>query len=332
MEICIIGTGWYGCYICEKLLEKNSSIKITLIDKCSSIFTGASYNNQNRLHLGFHYPRCEITRKKCKSNFKKFINRYNNITEFINNNIYAISKNSKINIKDYLNLYEDYEILSNKYLTNTEDKLISVKERYINFFKAKEYFELKFKDKINYIFNYKVYSISNFEDKVVINNEMSFNKVFNCTYNQIKSTENVTYEKCLTLLYRKINTTFFDTLTIMDGDYFSIFKYHNDIYSLTHVKYTPVAKGCFEDVEKCTNINIEKYKKNMESDVLKFYPNFLKNFKYTDYYTSYKCKNISVNDSRDINISIDRNICNVWCGKISLIFDIDDIMDAFLEI
>jgi len=72
-RIAIIGGGWYGCYIAEYLLEKNSNINITIFDMNDDIFCGSSYNNQSRLHLGYHYPRCNVTYKKCEKNYTIFL-------------------------------------------------------------------------------------------------------------------------------------------------------------------------------------------------------------------------------------------------------------------
>jgi hypothetical protein len=124
-NICIIGGGWYGCYIAEYLLEHYNNLNITIIDERNDIFEGSSSNNQNRLHLGFHYPKCSITRNKCKDNFNKFINKYKDIIFPINKNYYVISNKSNINYDNYIKLYDanDYNIIENKLFTNIENKV-----------------------------------------------------------------------------------------------------------------------------------------------------------------------------------------------------------------
>jgi hypothetical protein len=84
------------------------------IDKNHDIMSSSSIKNQNRLHIGFHYPRCSITRNKCKLYFDKFIEKYSEIVENIPNNYYIISNLSKIKYSDYINLYStnDYNIIS----------------------------------------------------------------------------------------------------------------------------------------------------------------------------------------------------------------------------
>lgn len=332
MKIGIIGTGWYGCYIAEYLLDNYKDINITLIDKNYEIFQGSSSNNQNRLHIGFHYPRCNITQKKCKKYFELFNKKYHNILMDIKKNYYVVAKNSNVSFEDYINMYDNYELKKNNFLNNIQqNKIINTIEKYIDFEKAKLYFQKKFKKKLNYILNYNVKSIENFNRKVIINKKLIFDKVFNCTYNQIQNFENVIFEKCLTLLYKKVNHIQFDCLTIMDGNYSSIFYYKDNIYSLTNVKYTPLIKSTkINDIKWFDKYNINEKRNEFEKQIEYFYKDFKKHFRYYSYYISYKCKEISKNDTRDINIKINKNIFNVFSGKISLVFELDDYIKYFL--
>lgn len=334
-NICIIGGGWYGCYIAEYLLDNfnNDYLDITIIEKNSDIFNESSYKNQNRLHLGFHYPRCSITQSKCKKYFDKFKNKYDNIVVSIKNNYYAISKKSKINYDNFISLFnkDDYSIVEDDNITNIDGNIINVKEMYINYRKAKEYFKNKFCNRVKFITNYNVESITNDNDTVKINNQLVFDKVFNCTYNQINNNENVIYEKCLTLLYKKINSTSFDCLTIMDGEFSSLYYYNENIYTLTNVKYTPlITSNDFNIVNNYNNYNLNDKVELFEKNIIEYFPDFKKHFEYTSLYESYKCKNISTDDSRDININIEKNVFNVWCGKISFIFEVDDYINNFI--
>ena len=333
-NIAIIGGGWYGCFITEYLLENYNNLNITIIEKNDDIFKGSSYYNQNRLHLGFHYPRSSITRQKCKKNFDIFCNKYKNIIEDTKKNYYVVANNSNINFENFITQYDNYNILPNTFLNNIENDIINSNEKYINFIKAKQYFKDKFSNKINFKYNYTVHNITNNNGIVKINYELEYNKVFNCTYNQIHSTTDVIYEKCLTLIYTKINEVPFDCLTIMDGMYSSIYKYFDNKYSLTNVQYTPLITSInnFDDVKNYNEYNLNEKIELFEQNIIHFYPDFKKNFIYDHFYESFKCKNISDNDNRDINIDINENIFNVWCGKISLIFELNDYIDKFIDI
>lgn len=341
MNVCIIGSGWYGCYVAEYIIDKFKDINITILEKNNDIFDGSSYKNQNRLHNGFHYPRCKITRDKCIKYYNKFINKYPDIVTPINNNYYIISKTSKIKYNDYIKLYDknSYTILNNNIFTNVDRNILNVNESFINFYKAKEYFKNKLKDKVKIINNFEVINLIQNDNNIIINNDYryKFDKVFNCTYNQLNYNNNKSFmfEKCLTLVYEKINQNIdFDTLTIMDGNYSSLYTYKDNLFTLTDVLNTPLIKHYdFNIVKDSNNYTIDNhtllsYISKFEDNICYYYPTFKHNFKYNDYYISYKCKNINNDlDTRDININIDNNIINIWCGKISFIFDIDNYLN-----
>jgi len=120
-NIIIIGGGWYGCHIA--LFLKSSGYNVTIIEKNSEIFDNSSFYNQNRLHLGYHYPRDYNTRSLCKNNFDKFVEKYNCVIDNIENNYYLISKSSIIDYKTYKSIYK-YENFNN--MAKTQGKLEKV--------------------------------------------------------------------------------------------------------------------------------------------------------------------------------------------------------------
>ena len=343
MNIAIVGGGWYGCYIAEYILNSYSNINITIYEQHSNIFCGSSYYNQNRLHLGFHYPRSQITMDKCKIYFNRFLEKYNNYVRSIDKNIYAIAKNSMVPFNEFTRLFskDDYIIESDNYLSNIEGMPINTREMYIDFKKIQNHFlDLfkKYNKRVILKLNTNVSSIENTEDsRVVINNDTIYNRVFNCTYNQLLSNDTgVVYEKCITLIFKKTEKTPFDCLTIMDGLYSSIFIYdlEKSLYTLTDVEFTPIIKDIsFNIVNSYTlnNIDLDIIKDKFISKVKLYYPEFSDKFIYDHYYLSIKCKNINSDDSRDINISINNNIFSVWCGKISLVVELDSYIERFIN-
>ena len=61
-KIAIIGGGLFGITI--YLILKKNGIDCTLFDKNKKILQGASSNNLNRVHFGYHYPRDYETAKQ----------------------------------------------------------------------------------------------------------------------------------------------------------------------------------------------------------------------------------------------------------------------------
>lgn len=70
----IIGGGFYGCWLALFLKKRSNSV--LLIEKEKEILTRASYNNQARVHNGYHYPRSFLTASRSHMNYLRFIKDY----------------------------------------------------------------------------------------------------------------------------------------------------------------------------------------------------------------------------------------------------------------
>lgn len=342
MKIIIIGTGWYGLHTYLFLKELNQDLEITILEKNSEIFDNSSNFNQNRLHLGYHYPRSYNTRKLCIQGYYKFISKYRELVDFIDNNYYLISKKSLIDYQTYLSIFKDinyqHNLIKNDYFNDIDGDIINTKEKIINSIKSKNFFNEKI-DKNNIKFNYNVTKIIQQNNKVIINNDLECDLLIDCTYNQLNlSKKKYIYELTISLIYDRINfDNNFESITVMDGNFFSLFprEISKQKYTLTHVKYTPLIKSYnIQDVHnyKLTDETLEKVKKNMEIEVLKIYKNFKKDFKYNSYFTSYKCKIDCENDSRECVIEKNENIISVNCGKIIGIFEFEEYLREKLSI
>lgn len=139
MKIAIIGAGWYGCHLAICLIEHGHDI---VIYEKNKIFSGSSSKNQNRLHLGFHYPRSKKTRDLCKNGYEKFENKYTTIAKNVSANKYYISKNSILDFETFCGIFNHENIkyvLSNNNLNNTQG-CISVNEKVIDSIDATQFF------------------------------------------------------------------------------------------------------------------------------------------------------------------------------------------------
>ena len=285
-KIAIIGAGWFGCHIASEILKlKKYDIKI--FDRNNQIFDGASSNNQNRLHLGFHYPRSKITRTQSKNGYKKFLKEYPFLCKRIKNNIYSIaeSKNTKIDFETFLQIMRaenlNFKIINEKIfgLKNISGSIIT-KEMLIDVEKSKKYFYKKLKSYLS--LNNEINKIRKVEKKFIIDND-AFDYVFNCTYYQkfVQDPVGVFYEVTTSLIYKCSKN--FPALTLMDGPFFTIYplkKNYFNIYSVVHSRF-----GESKKINKCekTLIKIRKNKSFLnnkrsliEKQISNFYPNFKK--------------------------------------------------------
>ena len=69
------------------------------------------------------------------------------------------------------------------------------------------------------------------------------------------------YELTITLIYDKIKSTNFDSVTFVDGELFSIYPYKDNKFTLTDVKLTPLKKF----LSIC---EIDEYKKLIDNEFI----------------------------------------------------------------
>ncbi len=86
----IIGAGLYGLYAALYCAKKGQHVRVLEID--SEPFGRATYINQARVHMGYHYPRSLSTAMKSAGYFKRFVEDYAFCILFDFQQIYATSK------------------------------------------------------------------------------------------------------------------------------------------------------------------------------------------------------------------------------------------------
>lgn len=254
----IIGAGLYGLY--AGLISGQKNEKVLILEKDDKACSRATYVNQARVHLGYHYPRSISTALSTAKYFDKFISQF---PECIENNfkqIYATSKNfswtqgkefekfsndakipcEKINENDYFkpNMVDsafltkevtfDAMILRDLLLTQIE-KLQNVEIKYdsavIDIKKDGAVYKIKTKDK-------------EYEAPFILNaTYASVNEI--CRMAGFEPFK-IKYELCEVILC-KVNDELKNVgLTVMDGPFFSIMPFgKSGLHSLTSVSFTP---------------------------------------------------------------------------------------------
>ena len=328
-KIAIIGAGWFGCYIGYDLIKSGYEVKI--FEKEKEIFLGASGYNQNRLHLGFHYPRSHKTIEESKKGYKKFLKKFPKFTKNVKKNLYVIA-NHKKNLIDY-EIYK--QILKSNKLSFKEEKndfnlknfkgIISCKEKLIDVDTAKKFFLKKLKT--NLFTNYKVNFFKEEKNKIIINNQ-SFDNLINCTWQTYFPNKglNFTYEACLFFLYRS-KMKDHPAITIMDGPFSTLYPQKKNLFTLYSVKHTRLKN--FKNFNDCENflinykknINFKLVKKYHEDQIMYFYPDFHKNFKFQKKLLTYRTIINNANAERSSKIFRNGKIINLLSGKIDHIID-----------
>lgn len=97
----IIGAGLYGLY--AALFCAKRGLSVLVLEKEPDAFSRATYINQARVHMGYHYPRSLSTATKSAGYFKRFVDDYGFCIHSKFDQIYATSENfSWTNAKQFI--------------------------------------------------------------------------------------------------------------------------------------------------------------------------------------------------------------------------------------
>ena len=98
----IVGGGFYGSAIAIYLAKTRGLSRVLLLEREGELLIRASYNNQARVHNGYHYPRSFTTAFRSRVNFPRFVCDWPKAIKRDFANLYAIARrNSKVTTKQF---------------------------------------------------------------------------------------------------------------------------------------------------------------------------------------------------------------------------------------
>lgn len=261
----IIGAGLYGLYSALYCAKKGQTVTVLEIEEAP--FTRATYINQARVHMGYHYPRSLSTAMKSAGYFKRFVEDYGFCILFDFDQVYATSSHfSWTDAREFKKFCHDADIpcdelpVSRYFKEGICDGAFMTKEYTYDAFILRDYFieELKKYSNVQIKYGRDIRKIEKMSDVYEVtafcrDEEERYQAPFvlNATYasvNQVLSkvegvqTEDfgLKYELCEIILC-SVNDKLKDVgLTVMDGPFFSIMPFGKTGYhSLTSVTFTP---------------------------------------------------------------------------------------------
>jgi glycine/D-amino acid oxidase-like deaminating enzyme len=263
----IIGGGFYGAAIAVYLAKKKGFKKIILLEREPSLLTRASYNNQARVHNGYHYPRSFTTAYRSRVNFPKFLRDWPSAVTQNFTKLYAIARHhSKVTAKQFQRFCREIgaEIqpvsLAMRRLFNQHliEEVFLVEEPIFDATKlatwaAKELqkcgVEIHLNTSVTDIFyeSDKKLCITT-EASHACNEFISSDYVFNCTYSRLNQFTKKFPETQSALKHEITELALVQMpkvlehlgVTIMDGPFFSVMPFPaRSLHTLSHVRYTP---------------------------------------------------------------------------------------------
>ena len=253
--ICIIGAGFYGCFIAKKISENFKNFEIEVFEKNNSLITEAGKNNQYRLHLGFHYPRSVQTIKQTQEGSKIFIKEFKNFISKPKKNIYLIHKKSLTSFSKYKNRFKKLNVnfreINLKQIDFLKNKkmyqgAINTNEQVILIDKLLPWLRKIIKKKCKVHLNSQIKKINSKKGEIfdINNNVKKFDYIINTTYTNpnlgLRKKYKIKYE--IAAMVKIKNTLKNTAITIMDGPFVSIYPRNNSEASISSVKYTPIKK------------------------------------------------------------------------------------------
>lgn len=258
----IIGAGLYGLYAAEYSSNKGEEVLVLEYDR--EPFSRATYINQARVHMGYHYPRSLTTAIKSAGYFKRFVDDFGFCIHDKFEQIYATSdKFSWTNAKQFIDFCKAAdircdEVAPGRYFKKgmcdgaflTEEYTYDAKilgAYYLDKLEKKSNVKILYGARIEKIVKGDSFFVVRMEDGTEY--EAAF--VLNATYasvNQILNkiegipTEkfNIKYELCEIILCEPSDMLRNIGFTVMDGPFFSIMPFgKTGLHSLTSVTFTP---------------------------------------------------------------------------------------------
>lgn len=98
----IIGGGFYGSAIAIYLAKTRGLRRVVLLEREAELLARASYNNQARVHNGYHYPRSFTTAFRSRINLPRFVRDWPQAVKQDFVKLYAIARNnSKVTARQF---------------------------------------------------------------------------------------------------------------------------------------------------------------------------------------------------------------------------------------
>ena len=264
----IIGAGLYGLY--SALFCGKRGLNVLVLEKEIDAFSRATYVNQARVHMGYHYPRSLSTAMKSAGYFRRFVDDYGFCIHSKFDQIYATSENfSWTNAQQFIDFCKaagircDEEPASRWFQYKMCDGAFFTEEYTYDAHVLRDYFIDELSKLSNVTIKYKadikeiIQNVDSYCVTLESGEEYESGFVLNATYasvNQIldkvrvdndkagfsQDSFAIKYELCEIILCDVDDNLKGTGLTVMDGPFFSIMPFGlTGTHSLTSVTFTP---------------------------------------------------------------------------------------------
>lgn len=363
----VIGGGFYGATIAIYLKTRRGFSNVLLVEREKDLMLRASYNNQARVHNGYHYPRSFTTAFRSRVNLPHFVHDYPQAVKRDFTKLYAIARrNSKVTAKQFERFCREIgaklepapDSLRNLFEPRLIEEVFLVEEYAFDTSKLAEWARQELNQcGVEIRLNTSVHDILRAQNGLSVSFEgeeaetLSSRYIFNCTYsglNQIAGdfpgTQTQLKHEITEIALMQVPTGLASVgFTVMDGPFFSMMPFPaRGLHTLSHVRYTPhyywADQPDISPYKKLDSYGCETRVDRMVRDVARYIP-AISAAKYVD--SLFEVKTILLKNEGDDGRPILfekhlqlRGCYSILGGKIDNIYDVLEKLDAerlFLE-
>lgn len=265
VDAVIIGGGFYGAAIAIYLAKQRGLRRIVLVERESALLNRASYNNQARVHNGYHYPRSFTTAYRSRVNLPRFVRDWPEAVKQDFTKLYAIARrNSKVTAKQFERFCKEIGAkiepagqLRQLFEPHLIEEVFLVEEYVFDASKLANWAECELKEcGVEIRFETRVVAISKDDNLLKVTtrekngseSEIASRHVFNCTYSGLNQfagdfpgTSTRLKQEITEMALMQVPHVLKELgITVMDGPFFSMMPFPaRGLHTLSHVRYTP---------------------------------------------------------------------------------------------
>jgi glycine/D-amino acid oxidase-like deaminating enzyme len=357
----VIGGGFYGAAIAIYLKTRRKFASVLLVECEPDLLLRASYNNQARVHNGYHYPRSFTTAFRSRVNLPRFVQDYPQAMKYDFTKLYAIARrNSKVTARQFERFCREIgaklQLADESHKKLFEPRLIEevflVEEYAFDARKLAEWAKLELQEcNVDIRLNTRAQSVRNDEGAISVSCSGATSEilrgryVFNCTYSGLNQLAEDFPGTQIRLKHEIAEMALVQAppvlegfgITVMDGAFFSLMPFPDrNLHTLSHVRYTPhlswLDKVGIDPYQKLADYPCETRVDRMVRDAARYLPAIV-DVRYVE--SLFEVKTVLVknegDDGRPILFEKHEALPNCFSilgGKIDNIYDVLVKLDA----
>lgn len=341
MRVGIIGAGFFGFHIAQQIVRRYPDAQIEMFEKEAEPLVGAGTTNQCRLHMGFHYPRSGYTIYQSIMGFERFVCEYGEFLEEVSDNLYAVHNDGLVTVDQYLAVMDSFHLnyeqvpVSSDLFRRPQDigLVVRVPEKSIDVRRIRQNFRERLRCEVHTGVTIDEVDAVRGTLRSGSTEYGAFDYIINASYTNpnLGLPEHMHFAvkwELATLVLARTSLAPDAAVTIMDGEFVSIYPAYGGLHTLSSVRHTPMrrysdhAELVADYPRRFELARAENRQQAIADDVAQHL-----NFAYDpqELWVTAKTKLATdMGDSRVTEVRRNERLLSVLCGKIDAVFEASD--------